>query len=109
MDETGQFTLEDDALCDFYCPTAVTMHTVDGHLNPHCSHYFRITGQGCYPEYRLLIPPFELIWLDGRNNLKIYDNSNWKSYDEPWRYFDQIALPEVVRKAKQLHKFRAFL
>lgn len=109
LDETNKFPIANNDLCDFYCPTKIIFTGYDrGPLIG--SHYYRQTFQGCYPEYGIIVPPFKMVWLDGRKNLKIYDYmKGFRNFDEPNKYFDKIELPEVIRKAKQLHALRAFL
>lgn len=101
MNETKTGFLEDDAASDFHCPNLITLGDP-----PHReSHYHRVSCQGCYPEYTILIPPFYMTWLDGRKNLKIYADHQLNDLDSPqkcWKYFDKIEFEEVVHWAKRL-------
>lgn len=99
MNETKNGFLEDDALNDFHCPNLITL----GRPPHQESHYHRVTCQGCLPEYTILIPPFYMIWLEGRKNLKIYSDFG-KNYDPQmcWKYFDKIEFEEVVHWTKRL-------
>jgi len=98
-------TLEDDRTDDFYCPTFVPLFR--GHS---VSHYTRRTLHGCWPEYQLVAPPFQLIWHEGKNDLNIFNNLQRGAWpNQPWKSYQHMTFPDVIRLAKQLHTFRAFV
>lgn len=98
MNETKTGFLDDDAASDFHCPNLITL----GHPPHQESHYHRVSCQGCFPEYSILIPPFFMTWLDGRKNLRIYNSLEREHPQRCWKYFDKAEFEEVVYWAKRL-------
>lgn len=98
--------LHDNEIDDFYCPTIISFHQT---LRSHFTRFTRQTWQG-NPEYRLLVPPFQLLWMDGQKTLRVFQHAQNYDHQDNWDSLaSNVEFHEVVRLAQRLNNLKAFL
>lgn len=95
--------IDDEDKQDFHCGTPVHLGN-----ERYSSHYYRITVQECFPEYTLHIPPFHLSWLEGKNELRIYNSIHKAETTSAWKFVPKVDFQEVIHWIERLKTLRPF-
>ena len=91
---------------DFYCPTYV-----DVHEGTRWCHYARRTKQGSHTIYEVIVPPFSIWFIDGRNHILVrqFDvgYEDWRMHNIIYRK-DNATFEEFVQTYHRFKILRAF-
>lgn len=104
--DTSSYLKENDT-ADFYCPTYV-----DVHEGTRWYHYARRTRQGCHTIYEVILPPFSIWFINGRNHLLVQQFdvglADWRMHNIIYRK-DNATFEDFVQLYDRFKILRAFI